>query len=181
MNFKVQLTEKDWVAIMWIGLTQISAAWIMALWDLVYAPIPMFAAAVVAGFLFKGRPKEASLAGALAGLLSGGFAEWAFHVVRIQNRILTWAQLKGNEQLGLAIAEMLLYASLLSFFAAFFSWGASKEETDSVLEKENIEDDQPKEPLYSPVEKDQLKVDMPLFKEETETDFQQNQDTSAPK
>lgn len=34
----------------------------------------------------------------------------------------TWMQLSSNEQLWLAIAEACLYASLLSFFMAFFNW-----------------------------------------------------------
>ena len=127
MTSRVQFKGSDWGAIFWIALVQAATAWVMTFLDVVYAPIPMFAAAVAAGFFFRGRPREGSLAGALAGLTGGGLAEWAFHVVRIQNRLLEWGQLSGNEQLGLSIAEMFWYASLLSFFAAFFSWSAAKE------------------------------------------------------
>lgn len=164
MKYHVEFKSSDWGGMVWIAFTQISIAWIMAFADLVYAPIPMFAAAVVAGFLFRGRPREASLAGALAGLLGGGLVEWAFFVVRIQNRVLNWAQLNSNEQLGLAIAEMFLYASLLSFFAAFFSWGTSKEAAKSV---ETTEPDDSKTPSYAKMMEDQNtpKVDLPIFKE----------------
>jgi hypothetical protein len=127
MKSRVQFKSSDWGAVFWIAAVQAATAWIMTFLDVVYAPIPMFTAALAAGFFFRGRPREASLAGALAGLTGGGMAEWAFHVVRIQNRLLEWGQLASNEQLGLAIAEMFLYASLLSFFAAFFGWSTTKE------------------------------------------------------
>lgn len=129
MKSRVHFKTSDWGAVFWIAAVQASVAWVMTFLDVVYAPIPMFTAAVIAGLFFRGRPREASLGGALAGLTGGGLAEWAFHVVRVQNRLLEWGQMPGNEQLGLAIAEMFLYASLLSFFAAFFGWSISKEST----------------------------------------------------
>ncbi|MCK5241013.1 hypothetical protein KAR34_01055 [bacterium] len=167
MKFEARLTGKDWKAVAWIGLTQVNVAWVMALLDVVYAPIPMFVAAVVAGFLFKGRPKHASLGAAMAGVLGGWLAEWAFHTVRIQNRVMNWAQLDSSEQLGLAAAEMLLYAALLSFFAAFFSWGTSKD-TSAEDKGESPASVQPTEPMYSPLEAEQPEVDIPLFKEDPE-------------
>ncbi|MEW6516182.1 MAG: hypothetical protein AB1439_04670 [candidate division FCPU426 bacterium] len=127
MKSRVHFKSSDWSATFWIASVQAATAWVMTFLDVVYAPIPMFAAALAAGFFFRGRPREASLAGALAGLTGGGLAEWAFHAVRVQNRLLNWGQMPGNEQMGLAIAEMFLYASLLSFFAAFFGWSTGKE------------------------------------------------------
>jgi hypothetical protein len=113
------------------------------------------------------------VAGAISGLLGGWLAEWAFHTVRIQNRLFNWAQLDSNEQLGLAVAEMLLYASLLSFFAAFFSWGASKD-NGAPVSKTAAEDVRNQVPLYSPVKDDQPKIDIPLFKKEPESNSSKN-------
>ncbi|MCD4812178.1 hypothetical protein K8S19_00575 [bacterium] len=167
MNVQSGLQGKDWGAFFWIVMTQALTAWIMAFIDLVYAPIPMFAAAIVAGLYFRGRPRAASLAGAMAGLVGGIAAEWAFHVVRVQNRIMNWAQMESAEQLGLAIAELFLYASLLSFFAAFFSWGTAKE--PPVLSSvDELTTDNRIEPLYSPAEKEIPQVDIPIFKPEDE-------------
>ncbi|MBN1596459.1 hypothetical protein JW933_11085 [candidate division FCPU426 bacterium] len=166
MELDTHLSDKDWIAVLWIGITQAAAAWLMSLLDVVYAPIPMFAAAVVGGFLFKGHPKQASLGGAMAGLLGGGLAEWAFHTVRIQNRLLNWSQMAANEQFGLAVAEMIFYAALLSFFTAFFSWGTHKEEPS--VQPEAAFSVRPTEPMYSPAESDEPAVNIPLIKEDAD-------------
>ncbi len=93
----------------------------MAIWNLVYAPAPMLMAALAGALLLKHQERQATLAGAVAGLAGGSLAEMAYHLVRMK-KVVFWIQLTGGEQLSLAAAETVLYAALLSFFMGFFSW-----------------------------------------------------------
>lgn len=104
-----------------VAAIQIGLAWSMRWFNIVYAPLPMFLAAVAGGLLIKGIPKRASVVGALAGLVGGTFSEIAYHLERMEH-YLSWIQLTPVERLWLGIAEIILYASLQSFFMAFFSW-----------------------------------------------------------
>jgi len=125
---------------------------------MVYPPVPMFAAAALAGYFFRGRPQPAALAGAIAGLAGGLIAERAYHLVRVNKAMMNWTELSGWEQVGLSAAEMLLYTSLLSFFAAFISWGMHKEQPAEDVKPVTADFGKPKE----------LKVELPLFKPEPE-------------
>jgi hypothetical protein len=169
MNGQLKLTGRDWMAVLLVAVCQAAVAWLMALLGLVYAPVPMFAAAILAGIIFKGRPQTASLAGALAGLGGGILAERAYHYVRMAKVIMNWSELSSPEQFGLSLAEMLLYTSLLSFFAAFISWGTHRE-AKMELEKPVSK--------RTPYGSQDLKVDLPLFKAEDEED--QPAKSSAP-
>ncbi len=161
---QIQFMRRDWALMFWAAFSQAFMAWFMAAGGMVYAPIPMFTAAVVAGFLFKSRPQQAAVAGFLAGLAGGALAEWAFHVVRIQKEFMNWSQLSGSEQFWLSIAEMLLYAAFLSFFAAFVSWGTHREKRIEKKETDPERGFNPSESLPDEIPK----VELPLFKDESE-------------
>ncbi len=166
-QWQVKFVRRDWGLMFWTAFTQAAIAWFMAAGGMVYAPIPMFTAAVMAGFLFKSRPGHAALAGFLAGLAGGALAEWAFHAVRVQKQFMNWSQLSGSEQFWLSMAEMLLYAAFLSFFAAFVSWGTHREKKT----EEKKEQQQSPEMGFNPMEslpEEIPNVELPLFKDESE-------------
>ncbi len=164
-QWQIQFGRRDWALIFWTAFSQAAMAWIMAAGGMVYAPIPMFTAAIVAGILFKSWPGKAALAGFLAGLAGGAWAEWAFHVVRIQKQFMNWSQLSGSEQFWLSMTEMLLYAAFLSFFAAFVSWGTHKEDRSGMKKGTEPEIDfNSREDFPDEVPK----VELPIFKDESE-------------
>jgi len=113
-----------WVALM--ALTYAVTAWLMALAQWAYPPVPMFVAALAGGWLFRGRPHTAARASLWTGFAWGWIAEWAYIAVRLNDPAGEWAQAGIWERLGLGGAEIMLYTALLSFFAAFIAWGAEK-------------------------------------------------------
>ena len=102
--------------------TQAGTALLLGFFNLVYPPLAMFAAAVVAGLSFRGRPGTAARIGVAVGLLGGFFAEWVFFVVRLRTRPGLWRDWTMLERLGITAGEWIMYAALLAFFAAFFAW-----------------------------------------------------------
>jgi hypothetical protein len=116
-----------WVILM--ALTYVATAWLLAWWQWVYPPIPMFVSALVGGWLFRGRPQTAVRASLWAGFAWGWIVELAYFSVRLHDPAGEWAKADFWEQLGLGAAEATLYTALLGFFAAFIAWGTEKPKT----------------------------------------------------
>lgn len=115
-------------------------AWLMAVINMLYPPIPMFIAALAAGMLFRGRAAEAARAGALAGLAAGLPAEWIYFSQRSKLLADAWAGVSFWEAVGLGLAEGLLYAALLAFFAAFISWSTESSKSAHNIQAMESED-----------------------------------------
>ncbi len=116
--------DKWWTLL--IAVAFAGSAWIMASWQWVYPPIPMFIAAVMGGWLFRGRPQSAARASLWVGFLWSWIAEWAYFSVRLNDSNGIWAKTEVLERFGLGIAEITLYTALLSFFTAFIAWGSDQ-------------------------------------------------------
>ena len=116
-----------WVALM--ALTYAGTAWLMAYGQWAYPPIPMFVAALVGGWLFRGRPQSAVRAGLWTGFAWSWIAECAYFSVRLADPAGEWARAGFWERVGLGAAEITLYTALLCFFSAFIAWGSEKSKT----------------------------------------------------
>lgn len=121
---KNKRTGREYLWIFIIAGVLLAVALLMTAAGLLYPPIPMFLAAITAGIFFRGRPPEAARAGALAGLAGGVPAEAFYFNLRAHLAGSAWSGIGFWEKAGLGLAELLLYAALLSFFAAFVSWSA---------------------------------------------------------
>ncbi len=110
-----------------VGATQAVLAWTMAAIGWVYPPVPMFLAAVLAGVLYHGRPAAAARGGLWSTAALGWLAELAYVSVRTLQGTAIWETSTPWEGFWLAVAEVLLYAALLSFFRAFIAWGTSSQ------------------------------------------------------
>jgi hypothetical protein len=136
-----------------VGLCQVSAAWVMAAWQAVYPPIPMFLAAVLAGALYRGRPRAAAWYGIIAGVGLGWLAEVAYVFTRFRLPDSGWQAMQPGEGLALGAAEMVLYAALLGFFAAFISWGGARYKSQDVRPAEAPEDELQQAVPFNPAPK----------------------------
>lgn len=114
-------------SVLLVGATQVAFAWTMAAVGWVYPPVPMFLAAVVAGVLYQGRPAAAARVGLWSTAALGWLAEPAYISVRTLQGTAIWETNTPWEGFWLAVAEVLLYAALLSFFSAFIAWGTSSQ------------------------------------------------------
>lgn len=110
-----------------VGATQAVLAWTMAAIGWVYPPVPMFLAALLAGVLYHGRPSAAARGGLWSTAALGWLAELAYVSVRTLQGTAIWETSTPWEGFWLAVAEVMLYAALLSFFSAFIAWGTSSQ------------------------------------------------------
>ncbi len=112
------------------------SAWLMAMGGWVYPPVPMFLAALLGGWFFRGRPQSAARASLWVGFMWGWVAEWAYFYVRLNETTGTWLNVDVLERFGLGFAEITLYTALLSFFSAFIAWGS--DQTSSAVRSESL-------------------------------------------
>lgn len=134
------MTDKqgNWIGEAWrivvVGVFQFIVAGFMAVWGQAYPPIPMFLAALLGGYLFRGRLRAAVRGGLIAGLTFGWATEAVYLLVRLQRPGYEAGLADIGNRLGLAAAETVLYAAMLAFFSAFVGWGADPNRRTAVPE-----------------------------------------------
>lgn len=114
---------RDGLEVFWISAFMAFTAWLLLWMDMVYAPLPMFAASLVTGWVFRGRTSTAALAGGLVGFLGGIPSELAYSAARFSQVPQIWGNEGNSGFYWVGLGELLFYAAFLSFFSAFFCWG----------------------------------------------------------
>lgn len=114
---------RDGLEVLWISVFMAFTAWLLLWMNLVYAPLPMFAASLVTGWVFRGRTSTAALAGGLVGFFGGIPSELAYSAARFSQVPQIWGNEGNSGFYWVGLGELLFYAAFLSFFSAFFCWG----------------------------------------------------------